>query len=412
MNKLGFKDIIQKLSFIKEYSSLFLPIVIIVVAALVFIPTQLISNTLRKQVAGESVSVGRRVGGLIANSIPRDQWKEEEKYQQSFAEDANQISLLAKHSSQRELLSYKLFPEPKDVSSLIFDEFGQSFREAIEKSIERLNAHDCPSVAELAKALQNAQSANREGIGADMVKGVDDTIKNTLCENRARESSLYANSFDLDGYDFWGKYKYTGMNEALRDCWFWQVGYWIIEDVVDTIGVTNEGAKTVLASSVKRLLYVNFTQWGDKSTRQGRTAKLPRYVLSASDGFTESCTGRFCNSDFDVVHFRVSVVLSTKAILPFMQQLCSAKQHKFKGFSGKEPEQTFKHNQITILESNIGAIDLASQTHNLYRYGQDAVVKMDLICEYIFDRKGHDEIKPKAVKDLLPAAATTGGTGS
>jgi len=105
-------------------------------------------------------------------------------------------------------------------------------------------------------------------------------------------------------------------------------------------------------------------------------------------------------------------VLSTKAILPFMQQLCSAKQHKFKGFSGKEPEQTFKHNQITILESNIGAIDLASQTHNLYRYGQDAVVKMDLICEYIFDRKGHDEIKPKAVKDLLPAAATTGGTGS
>jgi len=351
MNNIGFKSIIQKLSFIKEYSSLFLPIVIIVVAALVFIPTQLISNTLRKQIAGESVSVGKRVGGLIANSIPRDQWKEEEKYQQFFAEDANQISLLAKHFSQRELLSYKLFPEPKDVSSLIFDEFGQRFREGIEKNLERLNAHDCPSVTELAKALQNAQTASKEALSGDMAKGLDETIKNTLCENRANESSVYANPFDLDGYDFWGKYKYTGMNEAVRDCWFWQVGYWIVEDVINTIDVMNEGSKTVFSSPVKRILYVNFTQWGDKTSRQGRTAKLPRYVLSASDGFTESCTGRFCNSDIDVVHFRVSVVLSTKAILPFMQQLCSAKQHVFKGWTGREPEQKFEHNQITILQS-------------------------------------------------------------
>jgi len=411
MNNLGFKSIIQKLSFIKEYSSLFLPIVIIVVAALVFIPTQLISNTLRKQVAGESISVGKGVGGLIANSISRDQWKEEEKYQQSFAEDANQISLLAKHSSHRELLSYKLFPEPKDASALIFDEFGQRFREGIEKSIERLNAHEAPSVTELTKAIQNAQAASKGAIAADRNIGVDETIKNTLCENRANDSSVYANLFDVDGYDFWGKYKYTGMNDAIRDCWFWQVGYWIIEDVIDTIDVMNTGSKTVFSSPVKRLLYVNFIQWGSKTSRQGKSAKLPRYVLSVTDGFTESCTGRFCNSDIDVVHFRVSVVLSTKAILPFMQQLCSTKQHKFNGFSGKEPEQTFKHNQITILESNIGAIDWASPTHNLYRYGQDAVVKMDLICEYIFDRKGYDEIKPQAIKDLLPAAAT-GGTGS
>jgi len=412
MNNLGFKGIVQKLSFIREYSSLFLPIVIIVVAALVFIPTQLISNTLRKQVAGESISVGKRVGGLITNSIPRDQWKEEEKYQQSFAEDANQISLLAKHSSQRELLSYKLFPEPKDVSSLIFDEFGQKFRSGVEKFIERLNAHDCPSNAELTKALSSAQIATKTGLSTEFSSsGVDETIKQTLCSNRALESSAYTNPSDVDGYDFWGKYKYTGMSDAVRDCWCWQVGYWIIEDVFDTIDAMNAGSKTVFTSPVKRLLYVNFTQWSNKAARQSRTAKLPRYVLSALDGFTESCTGRFCNSDIDVVHFRVSVVLSTKAVLPFMQQLCSAKQHKFKGFTGKEPEQTFKHNQITVLESSITAIDRVGQLHNLYRYGQDAVVKVDLICEYIFDRKGYDEIKPKAIKDLLPAAAT-GGTGS
>jgi hypothetical protein len=84
-----------------------------------------------------------------------------------------------------------------------------------------------------------------------------------------------------------------------------------------------------------------------------------------------------------------------------MQQLCSAKQHKFRGFSGEEQEQVFKHNQITVLESNIRSIDREDATHNLYRYGEDAVVVLDLICEYIFDKNGYDEIKPELVKELL-----------
>jgi hypothetical protein len=88
-------------------------------------------------------------------------------------------------------------------------------------------------------------------------------------------------------------------------------------------------------------------------------------------------------------------------VLPFMQQLCSAKQHKFRGFSGEEQEQVFKHNEITVLESNIRSIERNDTTHNLYRYGEDAVVELDLICEYIFDKKGYEEIKPDSVKESL-----------
>jgi len=36
-----------------------------------------------------------------------------------------------------------------------------------------------------------------------------------------------------------------------------------------------------------------------------------------------------------------------------------------------------------------------------YRYGDEAVVRLDLICEYIFNRDGYDKIKPESIKVRL-----------
>jgi len=228
----------------------------------------------------------------------------------------------------------------------------------------------------------------------------------------------------LSGYEFWGrgeeksnksdKFTYTGTDEAVKDCWHYQLAYWIIEDVIDTIGALNSDSDSVFTSPVKRLLGVWFTPTegfaryavgaflgtggGRLMSRGIATDDKPSYVLSINDGLTVSCTGRFSNDDIDVVHFKMAVVVSTKAVLPFMQQLCSAKQHEFRGFFGESQEQIFKHNQITILESNIRSIDRGDETHSLYRYGEDAVVELDLICEYIFNKAGYDKIKPESVK--------------
>jgi hypothetical protein len=95
--------------------------------------------------------------------------------------------------------------------------------------------------------------------------------------------------------------------------------------------------------------------------------------------------------------------------LPFMKELCSGKQHKFRGFSCDEQEQLCKHNQITILESKIRPVNREDQTHSLYRYGDEAVVELDLICEYIFNKKGYDEIKPESVKTALKGEAQAAG---
>jgi hypothetical protein len=402
MDTSKFKGLIQKLSFLGNYSSLILPVIIILVAILLFIPTQLMSSKLKERMENESISMGRRVKSLSESTIPRDQWEVEQEYQQAYERDANRTVLLAKQSSQRQLLSYKIFPQPKDTSALIFKEFGQRFRAGIDKLLTQANAHDCPTVAELQGALQSSSlsSSSRRGIDVRRLSDVDSVITEELCQDKAQSSRVYVNPANLGGYEFWEGYEYKGMDTAVEDCWYWQLSYWIIEDVFDTIDALDSGSNSVFTSPVKRLLGVNFAV-GNKGV--GGLAKRisdvkPSYVLSIKDAPIEPYTGRFCNGDIDVVHFNINVIVSTKAVLPFMQQLCSAKQHKFRGFSGEEQEQVFKHNQITVLESSVRSIDRTDAVHNLYRYGDDAVVELDLICEYIFNKSGYDEIKPESVK--------------
>jgi len=276
--------------------------------------------------------------------------------------------------------------------------------------------------------------------------GARDEIIDALCQAGAESASIYANPVGVGGYEFWVKYDYEGMDEAVKDCWYYQLGYWIIEDVIDTIDAMNSGSDSVFTSSVKRLLGMWFTPTdelarGDVGSiiatsrytdREVVTRDRPSYVRSIRDGLTRGdlCTGRICNDDIDVVHFNIAVVVSAKSVLPFMREFCSAKQHKFKGFFGEEQEQIFKHNQITILKSKIGVVAQGGVEdergisglyeygerggsyaykgiHDDYRYGEDAVVELGLICEYIFNKKGYDEIKPELVKkgELKPASS-------
>jgi hypothetical protein len=128
---------------------------------------------------------------------------------------------------------------------------------------------------------------------------------------------------------------------------------------------------------------------------------------SSETGIPKSCTGRICNENFDVVHFKVSVILDTKAVADFIKELCSAKNHTFTGYWNKQPPQNFKHNQITVINYYSSPVNHEEPQHMLYRYGEDAVVQLDLTCEYLFVKEGYDPIKPESVKKLLnpqPAA--------
>jgi hypothetical protein len=248
--------------------------------------------------------------------------------------------------------------------------------------------------------------------------GVEATIRDEICLSRAKSISVYINPIDLAGYNYWGDYKYdVQLEEAIQDCWYYQLGYWIIEDVLSTVGATNAGSKQVFTSPVKRLMYVCLGEdrtgvyTGTSSIRRQAvpTATIksqsprPSYLdPQKGEGFAaEPHTGRLGDEDVDVMHFSLSVIIEIDSILPFMKELCSAKKHQFKGFHEELPEpQTFVHNQITILSSGFYSFENSEPFHFLYRYGKNPAVELELVCEYIFNKQAYEKIKPEEVKGV------------
>jgi hypothetical protein len=401
------------------------------------------------------------------NPVSDELLEREKKRQEEHAKDANEIAVLAEQSTQRELLSYDIFLDPNISSTLVFQEFGQRYREAIDDILTRANAGDCPTEAEIEKGLEDSAVNSRlrrgrsymgnrgdrsmGGTGMPSVRPLgmpsrglpggsrglpgsggllgrsrrlgelEDMIVDGICRERAKSISVYANPADLSGYDFWADYKLAiEPNEAIEDCWYFQLAYWVIADIFDTISAVNSEYDSVLTAPVKRLMQMSFNMGlrrpgagrrfrgrGRRSPQQTNRDEVdkPTYVISVDDGLTISCTGRLSDdaNNIDVIHFNIAVVINIKSVLPFMQQLCSAKKHKFKGFSSDELEQTFKHNQITVLETKFRSVE--DEPYSLYDYGEDPVVELDLICEYIFNRKGYEEIKPETVTEKLIKAA-------
>jgi hypothetical protein len=139
---------------------------------------------------------------------------------------------------------------------------------------------------------------------------------------------------------------------------------------------------------------------------------MPSYVTEKTGGLCQPWTGRKCDDKMDVVHFSVSVIVKADSVLKFMNVLCGEKEHTFSGFKGELEPQKYKHNQITILESSIEPVDRNSAENKRYYYGQDAIVKLDITCEYVFNRLGYDIIKPKIVADEISGIGQQDSGGS
>jgi hypothetical protein len=122
------------------------------------------------------------------------------------------------------------------------------------------------------------------------------------------------------------------------------------------------------------------------------------------------CTGRFTDGVRDIMQFEVRVIVKSAEAMRFLQELCSAKTHKFRGWLGDQPEQTYKHNQISILESQISPVDREDFEHSSFQYGDEEVVDVDLICEYALVRAAYASLFPKEVLDDIEASKTAAST--
>lgn len=402
------------MNFIKKYSTLLIPAVITFVALVIFVFVFLSQRALGKAINDNSLSPHGQIKSIISKVPSSSQAQEEASYQEQHAKDAGDIARLAKESTQRELVSYKIFPEPKGTSSQLFVEFGNNYRAAIENFVGQMSALDAPTDIE----IENETGGGRGGgsvarYGQRRTDDKQSALVDAICRRRAQEIKVYANPSLFKWYDFWEDYEYIGTNQALQDCWYSQVSSWIYEDVVETIARMNESSSSVLNSPVKRLCGVSFQEAvgysgsGRKSSSSVIVADNPAYIVLGSAGPLKvgSWTTRMCNDDIDVVHFSVAVVVDSRAVTSFMKELCGAKVHKYRtGYLEDGEERTFLHNQITILQSDIESFGRKEEMHEYYFYGDCAVVRLNLICEYIFNRRGYEEIKPEVIKELLGQA--------
>ena len=465
----SFKDILQKFSVFKN-TSLLIPVVIGLIAVLLFAPTILIGRGLKKKVETESITEGlNRIKNLRGKAVSEDLLKIKEGQLQIHANDANEIKRLAVQTTQREFLIDDIFDvnDPNSLSPLIFRQFGDKYIGGIDQLIANAgiagakNAGDCPTQAVLDKAVEESGADSRSrmglmgpgrnpydtgrmttpsttrratsgfergsydmygmggGMGMEMGMGMmsefERAVIDQACKKRAEEISFYITPTEVSGYTFWGQYDINVQKtEAVEDCWYYQLAYWVIEDVFDTITTMNSEYQNVLDAPVKRVLHVNFSMGMNRGgmgfSRRSRAGRSdtenddqPKYVLSSDKEsiLTEPCTGRYSdgNDKIDVIHFNLVCVVSTRDFMPFIQELCSAKEHTYIDESGQE--HTYKHNQITILETKLNSVDKVNMDHLNYSYGDGGVVELDLICEYIFNKDGYEHLKPETVKTTL-----------
>jgi hypothetical protein len=332
----------------------------------------------------------------------------EMQYQNRHSEDAMVINKLSVQSTQRSLIGYKIFPEPRDTSQQLFDEFANSYREEIIELVKQVNGSVAPDADNLKRIIGSSTGSRKSA----STKNAYSRKVDAVCLKKAKSISVYASPQLFSWYNFWDEWKnleFPGQGPAVEYCWYSQVAYWIYQDIIDTISQMNADADSVLTSDVKRLIGVSFKNIVTDNVTKTSTRKVdvdkPDYVVALEDtsiGKTVPWTGRISNEEIDVVHFSTAVIIDSKSVMEFMKSLCSQKEHSYRArYSEKGDEIMYKHNQITILSSKVYPVDLEDDAHIYHRYGNDAVVRLSLVCEYIFVRKGYDRIQPMAIKELL-----------
>ena len=98
------------MNFIKKYSTLLIPAGIALVALVMFVLVFLSQRSLAKDINDKSLSPHNRIKSVISKVPSAGQADEEAANQSEHARDAAAISLLARQSTQRSLISYKIFP--------------------------------------------------------------------------------------------------------------------------------------------------------------------------------------------------------------------------------------------------------------------------------------------------------------
>ncbi|HEY7090289.1 MAG TPA: hypothetical protein VH518_19485 [Tepidisphaeraceae bacterium] len=178
-----------------------------------------------------------------------------------------------------------------------------------------------------------------------------------------------------------------------------QVGYWIQEDICNSIAAANKEAKNVTESPVKHLVKMEVLHEPFKVMAPGAGAPEtapPAPNADPSGAITKSFittpTGRTTNGVYDVIPFNLRIVVDAAQIPRVLQELSRSKF-------------------VTVTGVQMSTVDSAEKHAEGYFYGDSPVVVLDLRGEALLLRKWTEPLMPLQVKralGLAPAAAPQG----
>jgi hypothetical protein len=191
----------------------------------------------------------------------------------------------------------------------------------------------------------------------------------------------------------------TGRPPTPPDVFSAQMNYWLQQDVLRAIAEANEGAPDVTRSAVKRIMKVGlptqqqiFTMARTAAPGQGQPSPddpsaqqtpvpsdptqpiPPNYALSP--------TGRYSNALYDVIQFKLSLVVDAARV---PQVLAVLSRNRF----------------ITVYNSNVTVVNAVDHQAAGYIYGPQPVVQLDLDCEALFLREWTKQFMPPVVRRFL-----------
>ena len=312
---------------------------------------------------------------------------------------------VAINKSGRELLVQGTLPRPRDQT------LGYNFRDAYKAVLTRggkpdpawtktvnlpdgiLRSAEPPSDAEIAAAkgklwqdeyapqviIQDNQPRNLKEVAADFLKATAN-FDQDFRRKRAREHKIYLEPNALVVSPTMANA--TAVAPTPQDMWYCQMALWVQQDVCNALATLNDSNPKFIdipSAPVKHLLALDVQPAFNMYVVKGGTGvastplpggpgatPVPPTEPAARD-YILSPTGRVSNTLYDVVQFRVSVVVQADSLRSLIQQL------QFGRF-------------MSVLEVDVKGVDLDQALDEGYGYGSQPVVEVKLRCEALFLR--------------------------
>lgn len=177
---------------------------------------------------------------------------------------------------------------------------------------------------------------------------------------------------------------------------FWaQIGLWVQEDIARSIAEVNKGATNVMDAVVKRVVRIEIPDEFARASVQaqpspdGGTMEAPAVSSDPSapiqPNYSVSPTGRVSNGLYDVVHFKLALIVDAEKIPQVLQAFS---RNKFMG----------------IFQMDVRPVDAAVDQTQGYFYGTRPVVLLELQGEALFMRAWTTPMMPARLKMELGIA--------